>query len=383
MFFNKFESMESYAERHLKAGFVIIQILVNDDKEEIENLTSYANDKECKSYYRSLTDTDEQLKRSVIVEELEPYYAFKDKTNDKSAASIDIETDNQNVIDFNILKDDFSAFEKQDYDGEKFIDDDGMLKHYEFYISIGKGDIANFGGSMEIDFVTEWMQEQGYMTNNENGKVEQPFFEVMDLRTHKPKYHKDGSIKWKELKTKKGKPLRKKTYSLVWMKNVKIKHDYIVREDILKQSEEQFSEIGEFIPVLLSPDGVLLNGYEQYLLAKEKNWVKLPFIPLKLNSKEKNQRKKLNNKKRRTKPSLSSEEKNGIAVGNTYYVQSSYSPKQCFKVQVVEVIDDKTVMAKGLAKKKNGGKTAKPFKINISSLHTSASKAVGGYSQKH
>ena len=162
MFFNKFESMESYAERHLKAGFVIIQILVNDDKEEIENLTSYANDKECKSYYRSLTDTDEQLKRSVIVEELEPYYAFKDKTNDKSAASIDIETDNQNVIDFNILKDDFSAFEKKDYDGEKFIDDDGMLKHYEFYISIGRGDIANFGGSMEIDFVTEWMQEQGY-----------------------------------------------------------------------------------------------------------------------------------------------------------------------------------------------------------------------------
>ena len=58
MFFNKFESMESYTERHLKAGFVIIQILVNDDKEEIEELTSYANDTECKSYYCSLTDTD-------------------------------------------------------------------------------------------------------------------------------------------------------------------------------------------------------------------------------------------------------------------------------------------------------------------------------------
>lgn len=70
--------------------------------------------------------------------------------------------DNLSPCHYTKIRDDFSAFEKKDYDGEKFIDDDGMLKHYEFYISIGRGDIANFGGSMEIDFVTEWMQEQGY-----------------------------------------------------------------------------------------------------------------------------------------------------------------------------------------------------------------------------
>ncbi len=214
-------------------------------------------------------------------------------------------------------------------------------------------------------------------------KVEQPFFEVMDLKTHRPKYYKDGTIKWKELKTKKGKPIKKKTYSLVWMKNVKIKKDFIVREDILTQSKAQFGEIGELIPILLSPDGVLLNGYEQYLIAKEENLIKIPFIPLKLNSKEKHQRKKLNDKKRQSKPSLTGEEKNNIAVGKTYYVQSSYDVTQCFRVQVLQIVDDNTVLVKGLCKKKKGRKEGKPFKLSISKLHTSSSKATGGYKQKH
>ena len=51
--------------------------------------------------------------------------------------------------------------EKEYYSGESF-EDDGETMHYEFYISTDKGDIENFGGSMEVDFVTEWMEEQGY-----------------------------------------------------------------------------------------------------------------------------------------------------------------------------------------------------------------------------
>ena len=53
------------------------------------------------------------------------------------------------------------------------------------------------------------------------------------------------------------------------------------------------------------------------------------------------------------------------------------------KYDVVEIIDDNTVLVKGTTKKKKGGKEAKPFKLNISKLHTKASKAVGGYRQKH
>ena len=124
----EFNNIESYIEDKLKVGQIIIQILVDEDNQQIAELISYANDKECKSYYRNITDSDEQLRTCVITETLEPYYAFKDKKY---------------------------------YSGESFKDDD-VTMHYEFYISIEKGDIANFGGCLEIDFVTEWMEEQGY-----------------------------------------------------------------------------------------------------------------------------------------------------------------------------------------------------------------------------
>lgn len=80
---------------------------------------------------------------------------------------------------------------------------------------------------------------------------------------------------------------------------------------------------------------------------------------------------------------MTNKDRENLAVGNIYYVQSSYNVTSCFKVQVVEIIDDKTVLVNGLSKKKRGGKEAKPFKINIAKLHTKASKAVGGYRQHH
>ena len=41
------------------------------------------------------------------------------------------------------------------------------------------------------------------------------------------------------------------------------------------------------------------------------------------------------------------EDSKSISVGDIYYVQSRYDCKSCFKVQVVEVIDDETVLVKG------------------------------------
>ena len=160
--FNQISNIESYVEEKLKAGYIIIQIAVNEDEKEISELVSYANDKECKSYFSNLADSDEQLKSGVITESLNPYYTFKDNSNsDDCYADIDIETDCQNIEDFQSVKDKFTSREKDFYNSISF-QYDGEMMHYEFYISIDKGDIANFGGCLELDFIEEWMTEHGY-----------------------------------------------------------------------------------------------------------------------------------------------------------------------------------------------------------------------------
>lgn len=160
--FDQISNIESYVEEKLRVGHVIIQIAVNEDKKEISELVSYANDKECMSYYRNIADSDEQLKTCVITESLNPYYAFKDSSrSDDCCADIDIETECQNIEDFPNVKEDFLNREKEFYNGVSF-QYDGEMMHYEFYISTGKGDIVNFGGSMELNFITEWMTEHGY-----------------------------------------------------------------------------------------------------------------------------------------------------------------------------------------------------------------------------
>lgn len=156
--FNQISDITSYVEEKLRAGRIIIQIIANESLKQIDELISYANDKECKSYYRNLADSDEQLRESVITEYIDPYYAFKDE-EDKECNDIDINEDSQNVIDFIQFKADFK--DMQQYYDEKDIPYYGKA-HYEFYISTGKGDIEDFGGCMEVEFITEWMIEHGY-----------------------------------------------------------------------------------------------------------------------------------------------------------------------------------------------------------------------------
>lgn len=62
---------------------------------------------------------------------MNPYYSFKDpdKPSNCHTADIDIHDDS-----FKFSGDDFSC-------------------HYEFFIFIDQGDIGNFGGQMELDFV--------------------------------------------------------------------------------------------------------------------------------------------------------------------------------------------------------------------------------------
>ncbi len=156
--FSQITDITSYVEEKLKAGHIIIQIIANESLKQIDDLISYANDKECKSYFRSLTDSDKQLKECVITEHIDPYYAFKEGTS-KLYDDIDINEDSQNVMDFNTFKADFKNM-KEYYNGDD-IPYYGKA-HYEFYVSIKKGDIENFGGHMEVEFITEWMIKHGY-----------------------------------------------------------------------------------------------------------------------------------------------------------------------------------------------------------------------------
>ena len=158
--FDQINNIESYVEKKLKAGHIIIQIIVNEDKKEIDELISYANDKESKSYYRNFAELGEDiLNKSVIEEVLQPYYSYKDDVKTQNVHTADIETDCQYITSFRRFKETIKENEKY-FTGESF-QEDGKTMHYEFYITTDKGDIANFGGCMELDFITEWMAERG------------------------------------------------------------------------------------------------------------------------------------------------------------------------------------------------------------------------------
>ncbi len=131
--------------------------------------------------------------------------------------------------------------------------------------------------------------------------IEQPHFEVMDMKHYRPKYRKDSGIAWaKIVPMKSGRQRKPKTYPLIDIAKVKIKKDFAIRDEILEQSRNQLQESGIAIPILLSPDNILLNGYEQYIIAKENKQRKIAFYPQKLSKGEKFQRKKAKAQKRRS-----------------------------------------------------------------------------------
>lgn len=130
---------------------IIIQVLVNEKKGEIDELISYGLDKEAKSYYKYLVRDNDELKENVIIEVLYPFYNYKQEKRDFGCAPIDIQDDNQNVLGM------WSVLCELSRTHEDF--QDGM--HFEYYIPKGKGDIANFGGPMELEFIREWHTSKG------------------------------------------------------------------------------------------------------------------------------------------------------------------------------------------------------------------------------
>ena len=79
---------------------------------------------------------------------------------------------------------------------------------------------------------------------------------------------------------------------------------------------------------------------------------------------------------------MKAKEAENIAIGDIYYKQSKYDCKSCYKVQVLEILNDKEVLVKGTKKTKRG-KEPKHLKTYRSTLHTTPKKAVGGYRQHH
>lgn len=148
-----------YVADLLRNGHVLIQAVVDTENEEIVEVTSYTNDKQCESYYHSLAGTEEQLRKGVIMETLYPCYAFKNEELSSSlcCCAIDIESDCQDIISFAEMERRVKSMKATGGDNT----------YYEYYVSKAKGDIKNFGGPLELDFVELLMTEKGYYNSKE------------------------------------------------------------------------------------------------------------------------------------------------------------------------------------------------------------------------
>lgn len=156
--FNKIGDMEKYVTQKLKKGHAIIQILVNEDKNSIDELISYANASEEESWYRCYVKPEQRLKDYVILQYLVPYYE-----EEPDMKYVSIYNDYQNVITFYSASKDIAEMKKY-YEGKSFQDEDYKTNyHFEFYISKGKCDIENFGASMECHFADAWHEKYGWI----------------------------------------------------------------------------------------------------------------------------------------------------------------------------------------------------------------------------
>lgn len=169
----------TYLISMLRKGHVIVKILVNEKEKQIEELTSYGNDSQNISYYKVFGPATD-MKNCIIVENLQPYYAYKDENRLQNSngsfctCDIDIESDGQDIIEIKDFEDNFYELPKEYFNGRTFQFSEINTSyssepfHYEFYLSQEKGEIlANFGGPNEVDFVLDWMIAMGYYDGKE------------------------------------------------------------------------------------------------------------------------------------------------------------------------------------------------------------------------
>lgn len=153
----------------LKKGHVMVQILFDKEKKVITELKSYINDQpdEVMGGYKG---TRKYLKRErVFCETIRPRYAWHETSEYTGAATTDIEI--QSRI-FEIL-----SFSK----GEVTVPEHALENEHERYLlycSKEKGDAEDFKGALGLDFIREWMKEQGYYI--ERRRMHPGYFDIRE-----------------------------------------------------------------------------------------------------------------------------------------------------------------------------------------------------------
>ena len=61
---NRIKDFETYAEKKLKAGHIIIEIRLNEEKNEIRKIVSYAQDKNGQTWIWQKTDSEEMKRKA-------------------------------------------------------------------------------------------------------------------------------------------------------------------------------------------------------------------------------------------------------------------------------------------------------------------------------
>ena len=108
---NRIKDFETYAEEKLKAGHIIIEIRLNEERNEIRKIVSYAQDKNGQTWIWQKTDSEEMKRKA------DPCLRLENPDNEKM--------------------------------------------YCQYYVSVKQGDFKNWGGPSESVFIREWMSAYG------------------------------------------------------------------------------------------------------------------------------------------------------------------------------------------------------------------------------
>lgn len=108
---NRIKDFETYTEKKLKAGHIIIEIRLNEERNEIRKIVSYAQDKNEQTWIWQKTDSEEMKRKA------DPCLRLENPDNEKM--------------------------------------------YCQYYVSVKQGDFKNWGGPSESVFIREWMSAYG------------------------------------------------------------------------------------------------------------------------------------------------------------------------------------------------------------------------------
>ena len=79
---NRIKDFETYAEKKLKAGHIIIDIRLNEERNEIRKIVSYAQDKNGQTWIWQKTDSEEMKRKA------DPCFCLENPDNEKNVLPV-------------------------------------------------------------------------------------------------------------------------------------------------------------------------------------------------------------------------------------------------------------------------------------------------------